>query len=119
LRRDHIQVLAGGGAHEQAQEQFQDVEPIQIPIPIIVESTDLIAYRHDHDQAHAALEALIAMPHVSIADPVHMSAVVQLHQEANGKLSLADAYVVQTCRTLGAKPLAFDEEIILRAAGRK
>lgn len=97
--------------HERARRALGHPEPVMVPSEILVETVDLLAYRWGWDRGLAALDALMETPHVSRADPVHLEAVHRLHRAADGALSLADAFVVQTCRALGAEPLAFDDAI--------
>lgn len=100
--------------HEDAKAALEDPEPIDVPTEVLVETIDLVEYRSTSETARAALAWLLDRPNVRIADPVHVPAVRDLHAEAGGALSLADAFVVQTCRALGADALAFDEGIEAR-----
>lgn len=92
-----------------------DPEPIRIPRPVLAETIDLVADRADEGTASRALDWLLDRPNVTIADTVHVPAVRDIYHEAEGTLSLTDAFVVQTCRALGADPLANDERIVSRA----
>lgn len=86
-------------------------EPIAVPTEILVETTDLLDRRCGRKAAEAALAALLSLPHVRVADQVEIEAVKAIHAASRGKLSLADSIVVQTCRVLGAAPLAYDADI--------
>lgn len=102
--------------HGAAREALADPDPVLVPTEILVETHWTVGRRLGSDAARAALEDLLATPHVAVADPVHFEAVWRVFDEADGALSLADAFVVQTCRALGAEPLAFDADIV-EAAG--
>lgn len=97
--------------HGKALEDIQDPEPIAVPSEILVETVDLVGYRQGKAAARAALEDIMGLAHTYVADPVHVAAVRSVFEDAAGKLSLADAFVVQTCRALGAEPLAYDKAI--------
>lgn len=97
--------------HDQAVGDLEDPEPILVPREILVETVDLVRHRADAGAASAALDDLLALPHVSVAEPVHVEAVQAVFDEAAGDLSLADAVVVQTCLARGADPLAYDEDV--------
>lgn len=102
--------------HPPAKAALEDPEPIAVPTEILVETVDLVAYRSTERLARRGLGWLLDRPNVRIADPVHMPAVREVHRDADGELSLADAFVIQTCRALGADPLAFDEAIRQRVS---
>lgn len=97
--------------HEEAAADLGDPEPVEVPSPILAETIDLLRYRAGPTTASAALEDLLALPHVSTAGPVHVEAVQAVFDEAPGGLTLADAFVVQTCRARAADPLAYDDAI--------
>jgi predicted nucleic acid-binding protein len=97
--------------HEEAKRALEEPEPVVAPTEILTETVDLIGYHASHDLARQALDWLLERPNVRVADPVHVPAVRDIHSTAEGKLSLADALVVQTCRALGADLLAFDAAI--------
>lgn len=97
--------------HDRAKAALEDPEPVAVPTEVLVETVDLVEYRSTPETARAALAWLLERPNVRIADPVHVPAVREVHEDGAGELSLADAFVVQTCRALGADPLAFDEGI--------
>lgn len=101
--------------HERARAELADAEPVVVPREILVETVDLLAFRFGHARGASALDALLELPHVRPAEPVPLEGIVAEHRAAAGKLSLADAVVVQTCRALGASPLTFDREIRTRA----
>lgn len=102
--------------HGKAVRALADPEPIVVPTEILVETVQLLAYRFGWEAGRGALDALLQLPHVGIAEKVAFEAVRQVHAAGKGKLSLADAFVVQTCRTLGATPLAFDASIAKASA---
>lgn len=98
--------------HAKAVKAISDPEPIVIPTEILVETVQLLAYRFGWEAGRGALDALLALAHVGIAEKVAFEAVRQVHAAGKGKLSLADSFVVQTCRALGGAPLAFDANIV-------
>lgn len=104
-------VVTEDAHHRRALEAFADPEPIVIPTEILIETIDLLQYRFGWTRARAALDDILALPHVSLADKVRIEPVRTLHADAKGKFSLADAFVVQTCRATGAVPLSYDEDI--------
>lgn len=101
--------------HDAAVSDLGDPEPIVVPTEVLAETIDLVVDRALHEVASAALEDLLALPHVSVmGERVHVSAVQDIYQDAGGALSLTDAFVVQACRVLGARPLAYDDAIVER-----
>ena len=100
------------GHHTKATAALTDPDPIVVPTEILVETVHLLAYRFGWDAGRLALDALLALPHVSLAEKVSFDAVRQVHAVSKGRLSLADAFVVQTCRVLGATPMAYDANIV-------
>ena len=96
---------------ERATRDLRDPDPIMIPTEVLAETVDLLAYRFRYPAAAKALDFLLRLPHVGIADRVEVSAVKAIYDRARGALSLADAFVVQTCLALGADALAYDEAI--------
>lgn len=111
--------LADDAHHARAVKDVSAPEPIVVPVPILVETGDLLAYRHGWGVAVRTLAALLDLPHVAAAESVPFAAVQRIHAFSKGKLSLADAFVVQTCLALGADPLSYDTNIqrALRASG--
>ncbi|MFQ6107764.1 MAG: PIN domain-containing protein [Thermoplasmata archaeon] len=103
--------------HEKALKDVGAPEPIAVPSEILVETTDLIAYRFGAGAGREALEALVQLPHVSVAERVELSAVKEIYDRA--KISLADAFVVQTCLALGAEVLAYDGRIVAELRKRR
>ena len=104
--------------HPRAVDQVGDVDPIVVPSEILVETIDLIAYRFTFEAARQALAYLLHLPHVSVADRVEVGPVQTVFDEARGSLSLADAFVVQTCAALGADALAYDEDLLTEVRRR-
>lgn len=98
--------------HAEAVERVASDEPILVPTEILVETIDLIAYRFGHAAGRKALGDLMRLPHVALAERVHLEPVRALHEASKGKLSLADAFVVQTCRVTGASAFSFDREVL-------
>lgn len=98
--------------HRDARKAVADPEPIALPTEILVETIGVVEYRIGWDAAAAALEDLRRTPHLRLAERVDPDAVARVFLGSGGKLSLADAVVVQTCRALAAKPLAFDRDIL-------
>lgn len=106
----------GDAHHERARTDMQDPEPVVVPTEILVETLGLIGVRHGPKAAFRALRDLLAIRHLAVAERVHFGAVRAVYEAHDGRLSLADAFVIQTCRVLAARPLAYDEGI-LRAVG--
>ena len=102
--------------HARAVELVGDEDPIFVPSEILVELIDLISYRLGHAEARKALADLLGLPHVSIAPRASIAAARAIFEEARGRLSLADAILLQTCRELGATALSFDRAIIRRSS---
>lgn len=102
--------------HERAMEALADNDPLQLPAEILVETVDLVAYRHGKGAAVKAAALIRALPHVRMAEKPDIDAVLAVHREHKA-LSLADAVVVQTCRALGCRPLTFDKALA-KAASR-
>ena len=105
--------------HKRAVEEVGETEPIVVPSEILVETVDLVAYRSTFEAAKRALAYLVQLPHVNIADRVDVGAVQGIFGEAHGTLSLADAFVVQTCLALGAEALAYDEDLVREIRRRR
>lgn len=111
--------VADDAHHARAVKDVAMSEPIVVPAPILVETGDLLTFRHGWKVATGTLAALLDLPHLSPAEGVPFAAVQRVHAAAKGKLSLADAFVVQTCLALGSDPLSYDRNIqrAIRAAG--
>ncbi len=107
------------GFHERAVSDFSSSDPIAVPSEILVETIDLLAYRFGASAGKKALDFLLGLPHVSIAEKVEFSAVKGIYDGTKGKLSLADAFVVQTCAALGAGALAYDRRIVAELRKRR
>ena len=105
-------------SHESAVDDVGSSDPITIPSEILVETIDLLAYRFGAGAGSKALDFLLKLPHVSIAEKVEFSAVKGIYDGAKGRLSLADAFVVQTCAALGAGVLAYDRSIVAEVRKR-
>lgn len=98
--------------HGRAMEDVGDPDPIAVPTEVLVETIDLLTYRFGFTAGRSALEFLVGLPHVGIAERVEVVAVRAVYKAARGRLSLADSFVVQTCLALGAEALAYDSRII-------
>ena len=105
--------------HERAMIDVSVADSIIVPTEILVETVDLLTYRFGADAGKKALKSLIELPHVSVAEKVEISAVKEIHDKSEGTLSLADAFVVQTCVALGADELAYDERIVAELRKRR
>lgn len=81
--------------HARALKAFADPEPIVAPSEALVETIDLIGRRFDARAARDALHSILGLPQVTVAEQVQIRAVRAVF-EANPRLSLADAYGVQT-----------------------
>lgn len=103
------------GHHTKAATALTNPDPIVVPTEILLETVQLLAYRFGWDAGRLALDALLSLPHVSVAEKVSFDGVRQVHAASKGRLSLADAFVVQTCRALGATPIAYDANIVKAA----
>ncbi len=103
--------------HKRALKDVSAPEPIVVPSEILVETIDLLAYRFGRSAGRKALDSLFQLPHVSVAEKVELSAVGEIY--SRGKLSLADAFVVQTCVALGAEVLAYDRRIVAELRKRR
>lgn len=97
--------------HERALKDMSAPEPIAVPSEILAETMDLIAYRFGPGAGRRALDSLVQLPHLSIAEKVELSAVKDIYERTK-RMSLADAFVVQTCVALGAEVLAYDRRIV-------
>ncbi|MFQ6128141.1 MAG: PIN domain-containing protein, partial [Thermoplasmata archaeon] len=87
--------------HQRVLEDMSAPDPVAIPSEILVETIDLLAYRFGPSAGKKALDSLLQLPHVSVAEKVELRAVKDIYDKAKG-MSLADAFVVQTCVALGA-----------------
>ena len=105
--------------HERAVRDAENPDPIAIPTEILVETVDLLAYRFGFRAATLALHYLLQLPHVGLADKVEFGAVLGIYDGAKGAMSLADAFVVQTCMALGAGALAYDRRIVAETRRRR
>ncbi|MCJ2556759.1 MAG: type II toxin-antitoxin system VapC family toxin [Candidatus Thermoplasmatota archaeon] len=103
--------------HKRALKDVSGPDPIVVPSEILVETIDLLAYRFGRSAGRKALDSLLQLPHVRVAEKVELSAVGEIH--SRGKLSLADAFVVQTCVALGADVLAYDRRIVAELRKRR
>lgn len=107
----------GDQNHDRAVDAVCDPEPILVPSTILAETIDLVKYRYGVIPGLQAMEDLMSLPHLAVADDVPFEGVRAEYERVGGRLSVADAIVVQTCRALGAKPLAYDKRL-LKAARR-
>lgn len=98
--------------HEQAAKDVSVSDSIAVPTEILVETIDLLTYRFGTSAGKDALDFLLGLPHVSISEKVELGAVKEIYDRAKGTLSLTDAFVIQTCVTLGAEVLAYDKRIV-------
>jgi len=105
--------------HRRAREDIADPEPVVVPTEVLVETIDLLAYRFGFPAGRKALDFLVGLPHIGIADKVDVAAVRAVHRGARGRLSLADSFVVQTCLALGAEALAYDQGIVREMRRRR
>lgn len=87
-------------------------DTIAVPTEVLVETIDLLTYRFGFGAGRSALDFLVGLPHVGIAEKVEVAAVRAIYRAARGRLSLVDSFVVQTCLALGAEALAYDERIL-------
>ena len=105
--------------HDRAVNDVSSSDPITVPSEVLVETIDLLAYRFGVGAGKKALDFLLKLPHVSIAEKGEFGAVKGIYDGAKGKLSLADAFVVQTCAALGAGVLAYDRRIVAELRKRR
>lgn len=98
--------------HGRAVRDVGDPDPIAVPTEVLVETIDLLTYRFGFGAGRSALDFLVGLPHVGIAEKVEVAAVRAIYRAARGRLSLVDSFVVQTCLALGAEVLAYDERIL-------
>ena len=98
--------------HGRAVHDVGDPDPIVVPTEVLVETIDLLTYHFGFGAGRSALDFLVGLPHVGIAEKVEVAAVRAIYRAARGRLSLVDSFVVQTCLALGAEALAYDERIL-------
>ncbi len=104
--------------HQRALKDMSAPGPVAVPSEILVETIDLLAYRFGPSAGKKALDSLLQLPHVRVAEKVELSAVKEIYDRAKG-MSLADAFVIQTCVALGAEVLAYDERIVAELQKRR
>lgn len=104
--------------HQRALKDMSAPGPVAIPSEILVETIDLLAYRFGPSAGKKALDSLLQLPHVRVAEKVELSAVKEIYDRAKG-MSLADAFVIQTCVALGADVLAYDGRIVAELQKRR
>jgi predicted nucleic acid-binding protein len=97
--------------HTDARAAFEDPDPILMPTEILAETIQMVHYRKGPDAGRRVLEAVFALPQARIADPVDVAAVRQVYKDGKGRLSIFDAFVIQTCRQHAAAALTFDDDI--------
>lgn len=102
--------VAADAHHEKARAMLAEPVPMYLPTEIALETAELFEHRDSRARAVECIESLLALPHVRIAPPVEIAGVVA-EWKRSPRLSLADAFVVQTCRAIGATPLTFDKAI--------
>jgi predicted nucleic acid-binding protein len=104
--------------HERALNDMSAPDPVAIPSEILVETIDLLACRFGPGAGRKALDSLLKLPHVRVTEKVELSAVKEVYDRAKG-MSLADAFVVQTCVALGAEVLAYDRRLVAELQKRR
>ena len=105
--------------HGKAIDDIGDPDPVVVPTEVLVETIDLLTYRFGFGAGREALDFLLGLPHVGIAEKVEVAAVRAIHRGARGRLSLADSFVVQTCLALGAEIVAYDQGIVREMRRRR
>lgn len=98
--------------HARAIRDLAAPDALILPREILTETIALIQRRAGFPAASAALDRLLSLDQVRVADPVPLEGAAAVFREGEGRLSLPDAVVVQTCRLLGATPLAYDRNIM-------
>lgn len=102
--------------HDQARRAFEDPEPVLIPAEIWGETLALVQYRHGHDAAVAAADALHRLPHLEVQptpdDPFEdlQALAARIHRDESA-LSPLDAVVAAWCRRRRLTCLAFDQAL--------
>jgi predicted nucleic acid-binding protein len=104
--------------HERALNDMSAPDPVAIPSEILVETIDFLACRFGPGAGRKALDSLLKLPHVRVTEKVELSAVKEVYDRAKG-MSLADAFVVQTCVALGAEVLAYDRRLVAELRKRR
>lgn len=99
--------------HAEARKAFSRDEPTIVPSEIFAETLALLQYRLGFEAARSAGEALRGASHVRVgaATPSLVEAAWKAFVEAEGRLSMPDAFVVAWARAQSATPLTYDKEI--------
>lgn len=98
--------------HGRAIKDVSDPDPIVLSTEVLGETIDLLKYRFGFDAGGRALDFLLGLPHLALAERVEVAAVRAVYRGARGRLNLTDSFVVQTCLALGAEALAYDRRIL-------
>jgi predicted nucleic acid-binding protein len=94
-----------------------DPEPIAVPAEVLGETLGVLHRRLGFAKADGVWRQLTTLPHVEFQETGDVEATAEVFARHKGKLSWVDAAVVAACTRLGAKPLAFDDDLV-RAAAR-
>lgn len=107
--------------HEEGRTAVEDSDPILIPSEIFSETMALLQLRFDFDQAQKVGKFIRELPHVRVEGSPNalVRAAWEEYQDAEGDLSLPDAFVVAWCRAESARPLSFDRKLLRRAGDRR
>ena len=103
--------------HTKAKQAFADPDPILVPTEILVECIHIISRRAGRTAGVRVLQELLALPNVRPSEGVPFEGVRASFEQSDGRLSLADCFVVQSCIAFGAAPITFDKAL-KRAATR-
>ena len=102
--------------HARAVRAGGEVESLLIPAEILSETLALIHYRQGFYAARAAGEWVRAQDIVEIGMSTRatLDGAWQEYRAAAGRLSYPNSVVVSWCRSVGARPLAFDTHMHAR-----
>jgi predicted nucleic acid-binding protein len=92
-----------------ARSKLAEADPLLIPLAVLGEFLDLLAYRAGRDAARAADHHLQALPHLTVRHAGDPDASLRLWR-SHPELSLADYIGIQACLETGADLLTFDRK---------
>lgn len=111
---------AADARHAKARDELAKAQALDVPLAVLAEFVDLVAYRQGRKVAVATLKALLALPTVGIRGLQHEEQAVALWANRDG-ISMVDAVGIQACLEHPSRLVSYDKRqaALLAALRRK